>query len=172
MRTDLSNPAQAWLAFARHEEVVRELEAAYIMIADQVAARGPTCWASGRCCNFQKAGHRLYTTGLEAAYCVARLARGPGEEAGGLLTSESLHAAIERGDCPFLEGHTCGVHAIKPSACRIYFCDAGAQDWQKDLTERVHAMIRALHDRHGIEYRYAEWRTLLTMFLPGQSKAP
>ncbi|MBI1189119.1 MAG: hypothetical protein GC200_00335 [Tepidisphaera sp.] len=158
----MSNTAAAWLACARRDDIAGELDAIYAMIADQVAARGPTCWASGRCCNFERAGHRLYTTGLEAAYCVARL-----EPArGAWLTEAALTLARARGDCPFLEGHTCGVHAIKPSACRIYFCDEAAQGWQHELTERVHGMIRGLHERHGIEYWYGEWRELLALFVP------
>jgi hypothetical protein len=29
---------------------------------------------------------------------------------------------------------------------------------------RALAMVRALHERHGIEYRYGEWRSMLRMF--------
>jgi hypothetical protein len=58
------------------------------------------------------------------------------------------------------------VHAIRPLGCRIYFCDRSAQDWQHELSERLIADIRGLHDRHGVEYRYAEWRGLLAAFLP------
>jgi hypothetical protein len=53
------------------------------------------------------------------------------------------------------------VHRDRPLGCRVYFCDRSAQDWQQDLSERALAMVRAIHDRHGIEYRYGEWRTML-----------
>jgi hypothetical protein len=43
----------------------------------------------------------------------------------------------------------------------VYFCDRSAEEWQRELTERALAMVRGIHDRHGIEYRYAEWRGLL-----------
>lgn len=200
------NPAAAWLSCARRPEVAAAIDAVYVMIADQVAARGPACWASGRCCNFAKAGHRLYTTGLEAAYCVARLdgptnptrergvalplsERGATHERGATqqaakevgserrptpsLTPAALAAAVERGDCPFLVSQLCGVHTLKPAACRIYFCDQAATKWQNDLAERVHAQIRGLHDRHAIPYRYGEWRELLGFFLiPAYNPAP
>ncbi len=178
------NPAAVWLACVARPGLVAELEAVYLMIADQVAARGPACWASGRCCNFAKAGHRLYTTGLEAAYCVLRLPTSPPREAGlgqlgareenhqevGLesrptLSAATLADAVARGDCPFLVSQLCGVHTLKPAACRVYFCDEAATQWQNDLSERVHAQIRALHDRHAVPYRYGEWRELLGLFV-------
>lgn len=149
--------ADAWLAAARDPGVAFELEAVYQMIADQVEARGPACWASGRCCNFEKAGHRLYVTGLEAAYTIARL-ESP-------LPPADLVAARRRGDCPFLSKNLCGVHAIKPLGCRVYFCDRTAQDWQKDLSERALDLVRRLHERHAIPYRYGEWRSMLDHFV-------
>ncbi|MBX3381281.1 MAG: hypothetical protein KF805_14395 [Phycisphaeraceae bacterium] len=154
----MSNPSSSsWLAAARSPSVAASLEAVYAMIADQIEARGPACWASGRCCNFEKAGHRLYTTGLEAAYCVARL-EVP-------LTMEALDAAAARGGCAFQVANICGVHAIKPSGCRVYFCDRSAQQWQHELTERAVEQIRLIHDREGIEYRYAEWGSVLRLFV-------
>ena len=125
------------------------------MIADQVEARGPACWASGRCCSFEKAGHRLYVTGLEAAYTISRL-QSPLSRAG---TDE----ARARGDCPFLAQNLCGVHTIKPIGCRVYFCDRSAQGWQHDLSERALDMVKRLHEQHAIPYQYGEWRAMLEM---------
>jgi Fe-S-cluster containining protein len=125
------------------------------MIADQIEARGPACWASGRCCSFEKAGHRLYVTGLEAAYTVSRLGR--------VLSVAEVEAARVRGDCPFLEKNLCGVHGIKPIGCRVYFCDRSAQEWQQELSERALEQVKRLHELHGIPYRYGEWRGMLEM---------
>jgi Fe-S-cluster containining protein len=77
------------------------------------------------------------------------------------LSLTQIDAAKARGDCPFLERNLCGAHTIKPLGCRVYFCDASAQDWQHELTERALERIRALHDRHGLSYRYGEWRAML-----------
>jgi Fe-S-cluster containining protein len=154
-------PVQRWLIAARDPAVVGELEAIYHLIADQVALHRPVCVSSGRCCKFREYGHRLYTTGLEAAYLVARL---PADAA---LTPAAVDAAVQRGDCPFLVGTSCGVHEIKPSGCRIFFCDESAGNWQHPLTERVMGMVRGLHERHGVPYRYAEWRSLLALFAGG-----
>jgi Fe-S-cluster containining protein len=144
-----------WLSAARDAGVAAELEAIYQMIADQIEARGPACWASGRCCNFEKTGHRLYVTGLEAAYTVVRLGRE--------LGVAEVEAARGRGDCPFLVKNLCGVHQIKPIGCRVYFCDRSAQEWQRELSERTLEQVRRLHERRGIEYRYGEWRGMLEM---------
>jgi len=152
--------ARRWIAHARREGVVARLEAIYADVAGEIEARSPACWASGRCCNFEKAGHLLYVTGLEAAYTLARHAGGgAGSSRPGVVSLTQ----VKRVDCPFLSGNTCGVHTIKPLGCRVYFCDRSAQTWQEDLTERSMRRIRELHDEAGIEYRYAEWRTLLAM---------
>ncbi len=152
-----NNPAPAWLTAARDPAIVADLEAVFTLVADQVTARDPACWGSGRCCSFGTAGHRLYVTGLEAAYTISRL-ESP-------LAPEALSAADARDDCPFLRANLCGVHTIKPVACRVYFCDKTAQVWQQELAERTHAMVRDLHARHSVEYRYAPWRSLLAMFV-------
>ena len=80
------------------------------------------------------------------------------------LKASEVTRAIERGDCPFLHGTLCGVHAVKPTGCRLYFCDASARDWQEELSERTVAMIRELHVAEGLEYRYGEWRRMLGAF--------
>ncbi|CAN5801517.1 hypothetical protein BH11PLA1_BH11PLA1_13670 [soil metagenome] len=159
---DEAGLAAAWLAAARTPAVAEALEAIYALIADAIEARGPACWASGRCCNFEAHGHRLYVTGLEAAYTVARLA--PGAPANG-LSRATLGEALARGGCPFQSVNLCGVHGIKPLGCRVYFCDRSAQQWQQDLSERTLGMVRALHERAGIAYRYGEWRGMLARFV-------
>lgn len=162
----------SWLSAARRPDVAPALEAIFAEAAGAIAARGPACWASGRCCNFDAAGHRLYTTGLEAAYTVVRAPgvslpvqppaqQDEGRWRGGSLSLAQIGSARARGGCPFQAGNLCGVHPIKPVACRVYFCDRTAQAWQHDLAERLHERVRHLHERFQIDYRYAEWRELL-----------
>lgn len=163
--------AQHWLDVLTDRPALRAgLESVYAEAARAIAERGPACWASGRCCNFDAAGHRLYVTGLETAYTVASLNAASNDSSASTLslpqfTTASLADAHARGGCPFQLRHLCGVHTIKPLGCRVYFCDRSAQQWQIDLSERLLADIRALHDAHHVEYRYAEWRSLLQLFL-------
>lgn len=157
------------IAAASDTRVVAELEAIYASVATEIAGRGPACWASGRCCNFRKVGHDLFVTLLEAAYCVRRdaEARKPAAASKDVslpqmlqrseLTMQAVDTARERGDCPYLDGNLCGAHEMKPLGCRVYFCDASAQEWQHELTERALRDIRALHDRFNVPYVYDEW---------------
>ncbi len=179
-----------WLA-ASDPAVAAQLEAIYATVAREIAQRGPACWASGRCCNFRKAGHDLFVTLLEAAYCVQRANReqqalqsqATGTQAAAIPTGHSdlslpqasssagagantlsiaaIDAARKRGDCPYLLGNLCGVHGVKPLGCRVYFCDASAQEWQHELTERALRDIRALHEQFSVPYVYDEWRRQL-----------
>lgn len=155
---------QSWRRGAADPVIIAELEAIYAEVASEIAARGPACWASGRCCNFAKTGHLLYVTGLEAMYTLSHAARA--SQASLPLRTLSLpqvDAARSRGDCPFLMDNACGVHAIKPLGCRVYFCDRSAQAWQQELSERGLERIKRLHDAHAIAYRYGEWRAMLAM---------
>ncbi len=178
--------ALRWMDAARDPAVVAALQSIFADTSAAIAARGPACWASGRCCNFEAAGHRLYVTGLEAAYTVVRAREiGPGIDGGpgetgtrgeGAPTAQSrgrwhevslpqIAAARARGGCPFQQANLCGVHLIKPVACRVYFCDKSAQDWQNDLAEQMHERVRGLHTSHGVPYLYAEWRGLLELVI-------
>jgi Fe-S-cluster containining protein len=170
--------AQSWLTALADPQIAAELESIYARAAAAIEARKPVCVSSGRCCHFDAYGHRLYVTGLEAAYTLSRSSPaalggggGGGEaDAGGgriplpILTSDSLSAAHATGSCPFLDGTLCSVHTIKPLACRTFYCDPTAQEWQQELTERLLGQLRALHERHNIEYRYGEWRSMLGLF--------
>jgi Fe-S-cluster containining protein len=156
--------AMEWLRAARDAGVRAELEAVYSDVAAQVEARGPACWASGRCCHFEAAGHLLYVTGLEAAYVMVGVEEERQKkvvQAGGLYHG-----------CLFQAANLCTVHGIKPLGCRVYFCDRSAQAWQQSLSEHGLAQIRGLHDRHGIEYRYGEWRSMLDQVARAISEPP
>jgi Fe-S-cluster containining protein len=141
--------------------------------------------ASGRCCRFEEYGHRLYVTTMEVAAFVHELTAAhspssgtPGEgRGGGSSDSPDLQSRTQRtptltlprstggGDkaegCPFQVGKLCGVHAIRPFGCRIFFCDPTAQAWQQEQYERFHGELKALHVRLEVPYFYVEWRAAL-----------
>lgn len=147
-------------------EIARELEGIYGAVAGAITVRGPVCWASGACCNFEGAGHRLYVTGLEAAYALAHM------ESQKRPTPGAIADARARGGCPFQIANLCGIHTIKPLGCRVYFCDRTAQQWQQDLCEGALAKIRELHERRAIPYVYAEWRSVLEALTGAPGDAP
>ena len=109
----------------------------YGQVADDLVRQpGLFCQRSGRCCRFREAGHRLYLTRLEFAEMVAHGGRPSGS--GGI--------------CPWLEDGLCGIREGRALACRTYFCSDEAA--AAEVTERWHAAIRRLHERHGLPYVY------------------
>lgn len=138
-----SMPWHAWRDAAARPAIADAIAALYRELDAAVQARGPTCWLSGRCCNFDAFGHRLYVTGLEIAW---------------LLRQRPLDAHAAGSGCPFQQARLCGVHAIRPMGCRIFFCQEGTAGWQHEFYESFLARLRGLHDDHAIDYRYMEWR--------------
>ncbi len=155
----MTDPAVTrWITAVTTGETATKLEAIYAEAAEEITRRAPSCWASGRCCNFEQFRHRLYTTGLEAAYTVTRW-----NDMNPTLTIEGVDAAQSRGGCPFQDKNLCAAHTIKPLGCRLFFCDRTATDWQTETLERLHAKVKALHT-DTIPYEYAEWRHMLRRF--------
>ncbi len=147
--------AAAWTEAASIDAIAEAVRAVYDDAAAQVEARGPACWASGRCCHFEAVGHRLYVTGLEAALA-QRWATKP-------ASSCDVRAALTLDGCPFQTGHLCGQREARPLGCRVYFCDTSAQTWQHDLSEHGLGQLREIHERFNVTYRYGEWRAMLAM---------
>ncbi len=157
----------AWRAHATHQSVEAFFLSARARISDVVRSKRPICVASGACCKFEAYGHRMYVTGLEAAFVSARI-----DAARALRASNPLHLyevrdAHARGDCPYLRAGLCGEHLERPLGCRIFFCDkqldVGGSNWQSDLYETLHSETIALHERLAIPYRYLDWREALAL---------
>jgi len=135
---------RACFAAAGEPAVDDALRKLYQALDEAVTAKGPVCWISGRCCNFDPYGHRLYVTALEIAW-----------------VTRQVRPKVEidlRGACAFQVGGMCSIHAVRPLGCRVFFCQEGTQDWQHDIYEAFMARLRALHDDRGVPYRYMEWR--------------
>jgi Fe-S-cluster containining protein len=147
----------AWWRAAADSHVDRSIRALHDEVAEEVRTRRPLCLASGRCCAFREHGHRLYLTGLEAAWTWMDLVR----RGAPLPHAPARAQALGSLRCPLLRDELCGAHASRPAGCRIYFCDRAAQHWQPDLAERIHGALRTMHDAHGIPYEYSEWIGLL-----------
>lgn len=154
----LDDAARRWMSAVTAGGLGARLDAIYAEAARAIAARGPACWASGRCCNFEAFGHRLYVTGIEAAHTVAQW-----NARGAPLVLEQVEAAETVGGCPFQRRNLCDAHRLKPLGCRLFFCDRTASQWQTDVLEELHAKVKALH-AEGVPYEYAEWRRMLRRF--------
>lgn len=157
MRQPHADEIRAWLDATR--EATRELDTIHDTMAQKTLAADPVCSASGRCCDFGRFGHDLFTTGLEAAVCLSRLPEGIG------LENDGLDEAVSRGGCPFQIGKRCGVHPVRPSGCRAFFCDPSRDGAMIAIAEAAQDSVRKLHDRLGVPYLYSEWRRLLRGFV-------
>ncbi len=166
----------AWRLHAETPRVTEYFLHARAQIADAVRKHRPLCLASGACCRFEEYGHRMYLSGLEAAFVIRRIdasraarARNPLRTLAidSPLSVDEVAAAQTRGDCPYLHLGHCDAHLERPLGCRIFFCDQGADGlgaaWQNDLYESTHNEIRALHDSLALPYRYLEWREALLL---------
>lgn len=159
-----------WRDAVGREAIDCAIRSLYEDLNSAVAERSPVCDASGRCCNFEAYGHRLYVTGLEIAWFLAR-AGGPrraaveskqGASPGLSLPQFSQAAGPEvlatSPVCPYQIDGLCSTHAIRPLGCRVFFCEPGTETWQQDTTERFLDRLKRLHAEHGLPYAYMEWR--------------
>src|SRR3954452_7132653 len=79
----------------------------------EVAAAGPVCVASGRCCRFKEFGHVLYISNLEADVL--------------LSAAPPYESPVSTDFCPFQRGTLCTAREPRPLGCRVYFCDPAYQ---------------------------------------------
>jgi Fe-S-cluster containining protein len=115
-------------------EIYREADAA-------VAAAGPVCIASGRCCRFKEYGHSLFLSNLEAEVLLA--AAPPYEQ------------PVSSDFCPFQKENLCTAREPRPLGCRVYFCDPNYQDKSHEITETYLRRLKALAAEHGLDWQYA-----------------
>lgn len=144
----------AWREALRDPAVVAAMDKVYSDLEAAIVERGAICWASGRCCHFEKFGHRLYVTGLEIARVITAL-QSPDRAA----DLPAMPTTIDlRGDCVFQVNKLCQLRALRPLGCRVYFCMEGTEDWQHEHYELLQRRLQNLHAQHGLPYRYMEWR--------------
>ncbi len=122
-------------------DLYREADAA-------VAAAGPVCIASGRCCRFKEFGHTLFLSQLEADVL---LADAPPYDP----------ASVTSDFCPFQKGNLCTAREPRPLACRLYYCDPAYAGKAEELSERYIARLKRLADEAGAGWRYAPLHVFL-----------
>ena len=113
----------------------------YQEIDREVAAAGPVCVASGRCCRFKEYGHTLFLSNLEADVLLA--AAPPYEQ------------PVSADGCPFQKDNLCTAREPRPLGCRIYYCDPNYQETAQRLSEEFLGRLKRLAEQHDLEWRYA-----------------
>jgi len=121
----------------------------YHFIDRNIESANPNCENCGRCCDFEKYGHRLYVTTLEMLYFIR-----------GLHKEKISPTRFVKGCCPYQDNTGCRAREYRPSGCRIYYCRDLPPEMQSELTEQVHHSLRRLHEDFGLPYYYTnllEW---------------
>lgn len=139
------------------EELRRQVLALYQDLDREVAAAGPVCVASGRCCRFKEYGHVLFLSSLEADVLLAQ--------------APPYDQPVSPDFCPFQKGNLCTARAPRPLGCRVYYCDPAYQETGNRLTEKYLHRLKELARAHGVAWCYAPLHTFLNA-APADRPAP
>jgi hypothetical protein len=129
------------------DELRRRVLELYAEVDAAVAAAGPVCAASGRCCRFKEYGHTLFVSNLEADVLLA--------------SAPAYEAPVAPDYCPFQQGNLCTAREPRPLGCRVYYCDPAYQDTGNRLSEEYLRRLKCLADEHGAGWRYAPLHNFL-----------
>jgi hypothetical protein len=124
-----------------NEQVHRQVLELYREVDAAVAAEGPVCLASGRCCRFKEYGHVLFLSNLEADVLLAG--------------APSYDQPVSADFCPFQKDRLCTAREPRPLGCRVYFCDPTYQDAASRISEQFLKRLKELADANGLPWQYA-----------------
>lgn len=124
----------------------------YTEVASEVAAAGPQCDASGRCCRFKEYGHTLFISSLEAEVL--------------LESAPPFEQPVSRDFCPFQVENLCTAREPRPLGCRVYFCDPSYQDTGSGITEKYLRRLKELAEEFDLPWRYAPLHEFLNEAQP------
>lgn len=124
-----------------------ELDSLYAELDALIAADGPICRASGRCCRFREYGHTLFLSRLEAERLLEEGWAGATE-----VTPEK---------CPYQVDGLCSARERRPMGCRVYYCDGSFQERGRELAEDFVGRLKRLHDRLGRDWDYRPLHSFL-----------
>lgn len=123
------------------EELRRKVLELYQEVDREVAAAGPVCVASGRCCRFKEYGHVLYLSRLEADVLLA--------------AAPPYEKPVSDEFCPFQKDNLCTAREPRPLGCRVFYCDPNYQETCNRITETYLARLKKLADDTGADWEYA-----------------
>ena len=123
------------------DDLHRRVLEIYADVDAAVAAAGPNCDASGRCCRFKEWGHVLYLSALEAEVLLA--------------SAPPYEKPVSPDFCPFQKENLCTAREPRPLGCRIYFCDPAYQETSNAIMEDALRRLKHLTAEVGQDWRYA-----------------
>ena len=131
----------------RHDAVALDrrdrVRALYAEADTAIAALGPVCALSGRCCRFHEADHTLFLSALEVDLLLAD-------------APPPVRPLDSGATCPWQDAAgRCHARQGRPLGCRVYFCDPGYLPRAPDLSETVIARLKTIADETGFPWEYA-----------------
>jgi Fe-S-cluster containining protein len=113
----------------------------YAEVDHEIAAAGPVCIASGRCCRFKEYGHTLFLSNLEAEVL--------------LQQAPTYERPVSSDFCPFQQGNLCTAREPRPLGCRVYYCDPTYQETGRQISEKYLRRLKDIADDEGVAWHYA-----------------
>lgn len=141
------------------EAALADLEALYADLDRELPKHRFTCAASGKCCDFDAYGHRLYVTTLEAEWFFR-------------------HAPEQRANqdpraCPaWGPDRLCKARTARMLGCRTYFCGPYPNGRPEDVHAPFHRRVQLLHEKHGIPYQYRDITDWARERRPARAEGP
>ncbi len=123
------------------DELRRRVLELYAEVDAAVAAAGPVCVASGRCCRFKEYGHTLFVSNLEADVLLA--------------AAPPYDRPASADFCPFQQGNLCTAREPRPLGCRVYYCDPAYQETGSRISEEYLRRLKRLADEYDAGWSYA-----------------
>ncbi len=117
-----------------------------------VAAAGPRCEASGRCCRFTEYGHTLFLSQFEAEIL--------------LEAAPAYEPPVTRDGCPFQVNNLCTARDPRPIGCRVYFCDSSYQDRMSEIIEAAISELKKIANEFDTGWNYAPLHVFLNAARP------
>jgi len=126
---------------AERADYSRRVLELYQEVDAEVAAAGPVCIASGKCCRFKEHGHVLFLSNLEADVL--------------LSAAPAYETPVSDEFCPFQKVNLCTAREPRPLGCRVYYCDPAYQETGNRITEKYLRRLKVLTEETGINWEYA-----------------
>lgn len=129
------------LPIPERDAIRAQVRAIYEEVDAAVAAAGPQCDASGRCCRFKEYGHTLFISQFEADVLLA--------------AAPPFEQPASTDFCPFQVNNLCTAREPRPLGCRVYFCDPAYEETGNRITETFLRKLKDLAEETGTDWRYA-----------------
>lgn len=162
MRAEDVNFVEPVLSRLGDVRIIAAVDRVYGQLGETVARHQARCDQCGQCCGFAQYGHALFVTTVELIHFFTmyreQLDR-PGDPLAALGRDSTAFCQGEF--CPLQISHSCGVHAIRPIGCRLFFCNGPDRGWIPEAYETYQSRLKAVCATLCVPYCYVEWTNAL-----------